>query len=69
MRITDAGPRDDRVIGIAAWKLYVGAMSGDASEMVFHSDCVMPHFSQRKTTRSPAVRAAHGTVSMVLNSI
>jgi hypothetical protein len=48
---------------------YVGATFGDASEMVFHSDCVMPHFSQRKTTRSPAVRAAHGTVSMVLNSI
>jgi hypothetical protein len=48
---------------------YAGAIPGDAREIVLHSVWVMPHFSQRKRTRSPAVRDAHGTVSIVLSSI
>jgi hypothetical protein len=46
---------------------YVGAMSGEGTEIAFHSDWSRPQFPQRKIRCSPAVRAAHGTVSTDLN--
>jgi hypothetical protein len=48
---------------------YVGAMSGEGTEIAFHSDWSRPQFPQRKIRCSPAVRAAHGTVSTDLNSM
>jgi hypothetical protein len=49
-----------------------GAISGLGEVnmgIVCHSVWSSPHFAQRKTSRSPEVRAAHGTVSTLLSSI
>jgi hypothetical protein len=48
----------------------VGAISGAASKgIAFHSVRAIPQFVQQNTKRSPAVRRAHGTVSILLRSI
>jgi hypothetical protein len=49
---------------------HVGAVSGAARKgIAVHSVRIIPHFVQQKSKRSPAVRRAHGTVSILLRSI
>jgi hypothetical protein len=40
-----------------------------AKGIAFHSVWIIPHFVQQNSRRSPAVRRAHGTVSIPLRSM
>jgi hypothetical protein len=64
----DARPPKDRELAPPE-KPHSGAVLGDAREIVFHSRCVMPHLAQRNINRSPTVRDAHTSASIVLSSM
>jgi hypothetical protein len=53
-------------------RAHLGAISGtggDGRAIAFHSIRTNPHFPQRKTSRSPNARPAHGLVSILLRSM